>query len=328
MTSAVPLVAFGSLGGTITMTQSQGGGVTPTLTADDLAESVPGLSDRITLVTETLATRPGPSMPIGNMWDAVSWAREQVDAGAVGVVLAQGTDTIEETSFLADLYWDRPEPLVITGAMRAPVQLSPDGPANVMAACTVAASHVLRDCGVVVVLDNTINAARFVRKSNSWSLHTFQAFDYGPMGYVVEGEVRAFPRERNPVRLGAPQGDPFVPILETHLGDDASALRAVVDAGAKAVVIGAFGVGHVSFDVADAVAEFAPEVPIVVATRAGTGGTLSRTYGYKGAEMFLQANGAILSGELDSRKARTLTWAALAAGASARELSELFARFR
>src|SRR5699024_7142750 len=57
-------------------------------------------------------------------------ARTTVDEGADGVVLTHGTDTLEETAFLLERYWDREAPLVVTGAMRPASDLGADGPAN------------------------------------------------------------------------------------------------------------------------------------------------------------------------------------------------------
>jgi L-asparaginase len=321
-----PVIALASVGGTITMTPGAAGGVVPTLTAADLAASVPGLNEHVELRVATLANIPSPSFPIERVWEIAEWGRGEVRDGAAGVILAQGTDTIEETSFLLDLYWDSDAPLVVTGAMRPPRQLSPDGPANLAAACLVAASEQLRGQGAFVVLDDTINLARRVRKTHSWSVGTFASPSLGPVGHVVEGVVRAVRSVRTPVTLTAPRDVVYVPLLETHLGDDATTLRSVLYAGAAGVVIGAFGVGHVSARVADAVAAAVSDgVAVVIATRTGAGGTHRDTYGYEGSEMDLVDKGAILAGELDPRKARTLLWAALASRRSVADVRELFA---
>ncbi|TQN43483.1 asparaginase [Blastococcus colisei] len=311
-----PLVAFGSLGGTITMTPfPSSGGIEPRLTAEDLAASVPGLDGVAEVRVATLARVPSASLLPQDVVDAVAWAREQVAAGAAGVVLAQGTDTLEETSFLAGLYWDLPEPLVVTGAMRGPAQASPDGPANLLAACRVATAPAFRDAGVLVVLDDTVHAARTVRKTHSWSLGAFHSADGGPVGQVVEGAVHVHRLPRRGAPLPRPRTDPDVPLLETFLGDDGALLRTVREHGARGVAISAFGAGHTSTGLAEEISTtVAAGIPVVVSTRTGAGGTLTGTYGFAGSEIDLQARGAVLTGALDARKSRLLLWALLAGG--------------
>ncbi|MGH3262400.1 MAG: asparaginase domain-containing protein, partial [Trebonia sp.] len=134
-------VAVASLGGTITMTSASGGtGVTPSLTAADLVDSVPGLADAVEVTARTITTAPGAWLAVADVLQALSWARRAVDEGASGAVIIQGTDTMEESAYLLDLYWDRPAPLVVTGAMRTAQMAGADGPANILAAARVASS--------------------------------------------------------------------------------------------------------------------------------------------------------------------------------------------
>ncbi|MGH3361713.1 MAG: asparaginase domain-containing protein, partial [Nocardioides sp.] len=123
-------LALGSLGGTITMTTARGGsGVAPTMSADDLLAGMPDAAGVADVDTATLATVPGASLGFADVLGALEWAERKVADGCAGVVLVQGTDTLEETSYLLDLHWDRPEPLVVTGAMRPPSSPGADGPA-------------------------------------------------------------------------------------------------------------------------------------------------------------------------------------------------------
>jgi L-asparaginase len=127
-------VALFTLGGTIASTGTAGG-VVPRLTGADLLASVPGLSRAgVTLQVHDFRQVPSASLVIGDVLDLVRAIRAEVAAGAGGVVVSQGTDTIEETAFLADLLYAGDVPVVFTGAMRNPTLAGADGPANLQAA--------------------------------------------------------------------------------------------------------------------------------------------------------------------------------------------------
>jgi L-asparaginase len=182
------LVAIGSLGGTITMTAgAEGSGVTPTLGADDLVAAVPELERVAALEATTLASLPGSSLSFAELFAALRWAEGAVARGASGVVLIQGTDTLEETAYLLDLHWRHAEPLVLTGAMRAPGAAGADGPANLLASARVAASPLGRSLGVVVVMNDEVHTAARVRKAHASKLAAFTSPDFGPIGKLVEG---------------------------------------------------------------------------------------------------------------------------------------------
>lgn len=300
------------------------GGVVPTLTAESLVASIPELGLVARISTTTLSKLPGASLSPHDVLAAVDWALAEVDDGAAGVVIAQGTDTLEETAYLADLHWNRPEPLVFTGAMRPPGQPSADGPANLVAACRVAVADAGRQAGVLVVLNDEIHRARAVRKDHSTALGAFSSPVVGPIGTLIEGRVTVHRQPIVDAKLARPTWDPYVPVLETYFGDDGATLRAARDAGAHGVTIAAFGVGHVSASMAAEIERTAHDIPVVVSSRTRAGGTLRHTYGFEGSEMDLTKRGAILSGALDHRKSRILLWALLASGVPAPEVRVSF----
>ncbi|NLE98788.1 MAG: asparaginase [Propionibacterium sp.] len=315
-------VSICALGGTIAMeAASDRDGVVPTLTAESLVRGIPTLGSVARISTATLSNLPGASLTPADVLRAVDWARAEVERGSAGAVITQGTDTLEETSFLASLVWDRPAPLVFTGAMRSPAQLSADGPANIVASTRVAAADVTRGSGVTVVLNDEIHEARHVQKAHSTALQAFTSPTVGPLGRVVEQQVRLHRPAATTPTLPRPSGEAYVPLLETHLDDRGETLRAVRDAGADGVVIAAFGVGHVSARLADEVEETVRSgVPVVVSTRTHTGGTLRSTYGFDGSEIDLARRGAVLSGSLDPRKSRILLWTLVAGDVAADEV--------
>lgn len=292
-------VAVASLGGTITMTGA--GAVSPTLGAQDLVQ---GLE-----VGEiaTLATIPGASLTFATLLDAFDWADKQVSQGARGVVVIQGTDTLEETAYFFDCLWPHDEPVVVTGAMRHPGLASPDGPANLKAAVATAAAPISRGRGALLVLNDEIHAARWVRKEHSSRLNAFQSYP-GPLGLVVEGEPQYFHPAHKLPALPRPQDVPAVPLIEATIDDDGAILD-WLDVGG--VVVAATGVGHVSAGMAEAISR--ARFPVVVATRTGAGTTFKHTYGFTGSESDLIERGAVMARWLCPRKARVLLRLALGA---------------
>lgn len=330
---SLPHIAIASLGGTISMTPDEAaGGVTPVLTAAQLVAAVPGLSDVAHIVVaHTLFQLPSASISCENVLTALKWASDQVDMGATGVVLTQGTDTIEETAYLMDLYWRRPEPLVVTGAMRPPRAAGADGPGNLLAAVLTAASAQSRQRGVLVAMNDVIHAARYVRKRHTTAVQAFESPETGPQGMVIEGTVRYFhavaPRAPQLPEPPMDMQNVRVAIVQTWLGDTGELADMVRQAGYDGLVIAGQGGGHVPFAFAERFETLCQAMPVIVATRAGAGPALSATYGYVGSEVDLTRRGALMSGWLTPPKARTLLWALLASGTPREALAEAWAQY-
>lgn len=324
-----PVVAVGSLGGTISMTAGpvESDGVRPTLTASDLIGSVPGLKSVADVSPHTLATVPGASLSTKDLLNTLAWAQAVVDDGAAGVVLIQGTDTIEESAFLLDLYWDRAAPLVVTGAMRSAETSGADGPANLLGAVRVASSKDAQDRGVLVVMNDQIHAASQVRKIRSSGTDAFASPSFGPLGWIVESRILLSGTIDRPKVLRTPESPVFerVTIIETHLDDDGVLLQIAAKAGYSGLVLDAFGVGHVSASVADVVSTVSRSgLPIVLASRTGAGPTFSSTYGFVGSETDLLRRGVIPAGWLDGRKSRILLAALLSIGSTPDDIRREF----
>lgn len=316
-----------SLGGTITMTAGTSGGVVPALSAEDLLAAVPGLAD-LDVAVQTVDFRrlPGASLSFDDVTALAELIRERLAGGVHGVVVVQGTDTIEESAYLLDLYHDGPQPVVVTGAMRNPTLAGADGPANLLAAVRTAAGPAARDLGCLVVLADEIHAARRVRKTHSTAGSTFRSPAGGPLGYLVEGQPRLVNRlgHRTVVPPPVPGRSPRVALLTVSLGDDGVLLDGLADR-VDGVVIAGFGVGHVPQQLVPQLHSLAERLPVVLASRTGAGPVLTATYGFAGSERDLLGRGLIPAGFLDPLKARILLRAALAAGADRGSISAAFA---
>lgn len=321
------VIVFG-LGGTIAMSSSGAGGVVPALSADQLVAAVPGLAETgIAVEVEDFRRVPGASLTFADLAALSTAIEEKLATGADGVVITQGTDTIEETAYLLDITHTHPEPLVVTGAMRNPTLAGADGPANLLAAVQTAASLDARGLGAVVVFADEIHAAVRVRKTHATSGHTFVSADGGPLGYLVEGQPRILnrPSSRTTVPAAADPPPVEVGLVTIVLGDTGILLEAAADRF-DGLVVAAFGVGHVPQRIVDTLSQLAERVPVVLASRTGAGSVLARTYAFPGSESDLLARGLISAGFLDPVKARILLHQLLATGHDLMAIRTVFAQ--
>lgn len=315
----LPSVHVLALGGTIAMTGDPTTGVRPSLSADALLEAVPGLESAARIGAESFRSLPGAHLGLP---DVVALAHAVGERSEDGFVVTQGTDTIEETAFAFDLLHAGDAPVVFTGAMRNPTMPGADGPANLANAVRVAASHDARGQGVLVTFDDTVHAARFLRKSHSTKPSAFTSASAGPVGWIAEDRVRLPLGVRRRVHVGVPpdRSLPRVALVTAALGEDAAVVRAA--AQADGLVVEAMGVGHVPAPLLDALTATAQRIPVLFATRTGAGETHRSTYGFDGSERDLLSRGLLGAGALDGLKSRILLILALAAGWSSAEVGE------
>lgn len=327
---AEPNIAVIALGGTIAMTRASADtGVAPTLSASDLIAAVPGLDELAAMIEpRTLRTTPGASLSLADLAELAALIDELADDGTDGVIVTQGTDTLEETAFFLDITVASDVPVVVTGAMRNPTLAGADGPANLLAAAAVAADDSARGRGCLVAMSDDLHAAQHVRKIHTSSTGAFASPDTGPIGYVAERTARFFTPPNSRVLVPAKGGtkSPSVPVIPTTLGDDLPLLRPRRE-DLDGLVVAAFGVGHVPASTVELLTDYANHIPVVLASRTGAGPIHYASYAFAGSESDLRQRGLIGSGYLDPYKARILLTRLLDSDASRDTISQTFHRF-
>lgn len=330
MPSSLPSIALILLGGTITMTRDTTGGIAPTLTAEALLQAVPSLSGVANIIPQSPFRIPGASLTLPHLVEIAETAAAAVAQGAKGIIVVQGTDTIEETAFALDCLWTESVPLIVTGAMRGPEAAGADGPANLLAAAIAASAPELHDMGVLVVLNDQVHAAAHVAKAHTGLCSAFVSRGAGPVAEICEGQVHLLSLLRRPVRdLGLPTSltgpdIPSVAIFKPGLGEDARLLKALPGLGYAGVVVEAMGAGHVAEWLSDPLAYISKEIPVILCSRAGDGPVFRNTYGFKGSEIDLISKGLIPAGRLPAIKARLLLQLLLAKGTDRTRIAQAF----
>jgi L-asparaginase len=323
----VRVIALVFTGGTISMRfDAAAGGAVPSLGASEIVAAAPGIEAVADLRIEEFGRYPGPHMSVEREWALRNRLTALVaDPSIDGVVVTHGTDTIEESAYLATRSIDTAKPIVFTGAMRNASELSWDGPANLADAARVAASDAARGYGALVVLNGRIFSALDVTKAHTHMLDAFESPGLGPVGVVDDGEVvfRRMLPPRSAVLSPAALADP-VDIVLAYAGADGRLVDRARET-ARGVVIAALGRGNVPPPMAAAIGRCVEaSLPVVVASRAPRG-RVGQTYGYEGGGRHLAKLGAIFTGSRRPQQARIDLMLALGAGLSGAALHEVFA---
>ena len=270
----LPRVHFVATGGTIS---NRDGG---RLSAEELAKSMPGVDRFARLTHEQFANVASSELTL-TQWLGLSKRINEIfatDKELAGIVVTSGTDTLEETAFFLHLTVRDPRPVVVVGSMRNPSTVGYEGAANLLEGVRVAAEPASRNKGALVVLNDEINSARNVTKSDALRLQTFRSREYGQLGVVDRDRVVYFNQilqrhnERVEFDMSKVNELPRVDVVMVYQGASGDLIKAAVDNGAKGIVIAVAGAGATSGTQNEGLTYAASKgVFIVTSTRTGSG---------------------------------------------------------
>ena len=224
--------------------------------------------------------------------------------------------------------------------MRNPSTLGYEGAANLLEGFRVAASPEARGKGVLVVLNDEINAAREVTKTDALRLNTFQSRPYGVLGVVDADRVVFY---RSPVKRHTTASEfdvaavtklPRVDVVLVYQGADGDLINAAVDRGAQGIVVAGAGAGAVSGTQREGEVYAVKKGAIVVTTtRTGSGRIAPPQRGAGGrggdtAQLTPDEQRRFIAGEdLQPVKARVLLMLALTKTKDPAEIQRMFSEY-
>ena len=239
-----------------------------------------------------------------------------------GFVITHGTDTLEETAYFLDTMSIPQMPIVMTGAMRSSNELGSDGIYNYRTALRVAADEKSADKGVLVVMNDEIHAAKYVTKTHTTNVSTFQTPTHGPLGLVTKREILFFKAADKRVRFDLQAINGVVPIIKSYADMDTILLDALVEAPISGLVIEALGAGNLPPASIAAIKKLInKQLPIVLVSRCFNG-IAEPVYAYDGGGIQLEELGVLFVKELNSQKARIKLLIAVNAGLNGQDLAD------
>jgi L-asparaginase len=315
-------------GGTISMKIDEGNhSVIPALSANEIMANLFTSELYKDLEMIEFSEVPSPSITPDLMLSLSNLIKQYLTRDDVlGVVVVHGTDTLEETAFFLDVIIDSPKPIVVTGSMKSSSELGYDGINNLVSSILVAKSPKSLNKGTLVVMNDSINAASEVSKTNTLTLDTFKSMDFGPLGIVDNKEV-IFYRTVNYVKkhIETDTIENAVHLLKVYSGMDSSVIKLLVnELHTKGIVLDALGRGNVPPAMLEGIdLALAKKIPVVICSRCPSGRVLD-TYGYIGGGKDLTKRGCILAPNLNGHKARIKLMIALSKKPTFNELRMLF----
>ena len=304
-------------GGTISMQADDSGAVVTS--QDNPMNHVSNPLEGVEVHALDFFNLPSPHIKPKHMLALYQKIKEEADHYD-GFVITHGTDTLEETAYFLDTMEVPREPIVLTGAMRSSNELGSDGVYNYLSALRVASDDKAADKGVLVVMNDEIHAAKYVTKTHTTNVSTFQTPTHGPLGLIMKHEILYFKTAEPRVRFDLDKIQGLVPIIPVYAGMTEELLDLLPVDQLDGLIIQAFGAGNVPKETAQKLNALIQEgLPIALVSRCFNG-IAEPVYAYEGGGVCLQNAGVFFVKELNAQKARLKLLIAINAGLRGDEL--------
>ena len=306
-------------GGTISMQADATGAVVTS--QDNPMNHVSNPLEGIEVHTLDFFNLPSPHIKPNHMLALYHKIKEEAD-NYDGVVITHGTDTLEETAYFLDTMKIPPIPIVLTGAMRSSNELGSDGVYNYLSALRVASDDKAADKGVLVVMNDEIHAAKYVTKTHTTNVSTFQTPTHGPLGLIMKQEILYFKTAEPRVRFNLEHIQGLVPIISAYVGMTDELIDMLDLEQLDGLVIQAFGAGNIPKETAQKLENLLQKgIPVALVSRCFNG-IAEPVYAYQGGGVQLQRAGVFFVKELNAQKARLKLLIALNAGLKGQALKD------
>ena len=306
-------------GGTISMQADASGAVVTS--SDNPMNHVSNPLEGIQVHVLDFFNLPSPHIKPKHMLALYQKIKEEA-ANYDGVVITHGTDTLEETAYFLDTMEVPHMPIVLTGAMRSSNELGSDGVYNYLSALRVASDDKAADKGVLVVMNDEIHAAKYVTKTHTTNVSTFQTPTHGPLGLIMKHEILYFKTAEPRVRFDLDHIQGLVPIISAYAGMTDELIDMLDLEQLDGLIIQAFGAGNIPKETAQKLESLLQKgIPIALVSRCFNG-IAEPVYAYQGGGVQLQKSGVFFVKELNAQKARLKLLIALNAGLTGQALKD------
>ncbi|WNY28236.1 L-asparaginase 1 [Methanimicrococcus stummii] len=265
--------------------------VAPTFTGEDLLLEVPELEGFADFKIRDVFSLLSENMKPENWKELAQVIYDEIKAGADGIIVTHGTDTMTYSAAAAAYMIDTPVPIVFTGSQRSPDRPSSDNHMNLMCAARAAAGNIAE---VLIVMHGSmsddycaVHRAVKARKMHTSRRDTFKSVNMFPIANMdyFTGELTFLSDYVNYAKRGENELK-ITPVLEEKCaiikfvpGADPAILDYYIENGYKGIVLEGVGLGHVSDNWISSIQKAADKkIPVIVTSQCVYGSTALGTY--------------------------------------------------